>query len=57
MKLIKYRDAQMENYIYFWVENDVQRSPNFISEEEAHRWVEDSLNTVWDNWKATRDIA
>lgn len=57
MKLIKYRDAQMENYIYFWVENDIQRSPYFNSEDEAHRWVSECMNTVWDNWKATRDIA
>lgn len=53
MKLIKYRDAGMHTYTYFWIdENQRVASPYFDSEEDAKEWA----HTTWDNWKATRDI-
>ena len=40
MKLIKYRDAGMQSYTYFWKnENDQICSPFFDSEPEAMAWT------------------
>lgn len=54
MELIKYRDAGMATYTYFWV-NDKQKmvSPFFETEEKAKAWLEQQ---DWDNWKPIRDI-
>lgn len=39
MKLIKYRDAGMHTYTYFWVDdNERMCSPFFNSEAEAIEW-------------------
>jgi len=38
LELIKYRDAGMNTYTYFWVENSKTVSPYFDSEKEAHEW-------------------
>ena len=45
MRLIKYRDAGMNTYTYFWVREEGSGviSPFFNSEKEAHDWVEDKL--------------
>lgn len=54
MKLIKYRDAGMSTYTYFWV-NDQDRtaSPFFDTEQQAQAWL---AQQDWDNWKPIRDI-
>jgi len=42
MRLIKYRDAGMHTYTYFWVNNKhTVISPYFDSESEALEWKED----------------
>lgn len=39
MKLIRYKDAHMKGYTYFWVdENDIVISPYFTDEQSANRW-------------------
>lgn len=39
MKLIRYRDANMKHYTYFWVdENDIVISPYFTDEQSANLW-------------------
>ena len=42
MKLVKYRDAGMNAYTYFWVREEGSGviSPYFNSEKEAENWVE-----------------
>lgn len=40
MKLIKYRDAGMHTYTYFWVsENNKVISSYFDTEEKAEQWM------------------
>ena len=40
MQLIKYRDAGMSTYTYFWKNNDQKIcSPYFNSEVEAQEWL------------------
>ena len=42
MKLIKYRDAGMNTYTYFWKnEEDKLSSPFFDTEPEALSWLSD----------------
>ena len=39
-ELLKYRDAGMNTYTYFWVSSEKRIvSPYFDSEEEAHEWI------------------
>jgi hypothetical protein len=39
--LVRYRDAGMPTYTYFWVGSDKRiASPYFNSEEEAHKWID-----------------
>lgn len=39
--LVKYRDAGMHTYTYFWADiNNKIVSPYFNSEEEAYAWIE-----------------
>ena len=42
MKLIKYRDAGMPTYTYFWVKEEGKGvlSPYFDSEKKANDWLE-----------------
>lgn len=40
MRLIKYRDAGMHTYTYFWVCDDKVISPYFDSEDEAKEWAD-----------------
>ena len=45
MKLVKYRDAGMNTYTYFWVnEKDRMISPFFDSENDAIKWSNDGNN-------------
>ena len=54
MKLIKYRDAGMHTYTYFYINEDEKvASPYFDSQEEAERW----LSLQWDNWKPCKDVS
>ncbi len=40
-ELVKYRDAGMPTYTYFWVSSEKRIvSPYFNSEEEAHQWMD-----------------
>jgi hypothetical protein len=51
LELVKYRDAGMHTYTYFWVDKNYKvYSPYFNSEDEAQDW----LNTAWDNWKSIK---
>jgi hypothetical protein len=45
MELIKYRDAGMSTYTYFWV-NEKQNtvSPYFDSEVDAMAWTKETIN-------------
>lgn len=53
--MVKYRDAGMATYTYFW-KNEQERivSPFFNSENEAWDWIK-SVDE-WDNWKSNKDI-
>ena len=53
MKLIKYRDAGLHTYTYFYI-NDYEKvaSPYFDTQEEAEAW----LQSQWDAWKPSRDL-
>lgn len=44
MELVKYRDAGLSSYTWFWVDSN-QRivSPFFDSDEEAHNWMNQKL--------------
>jgi len=70
MKLIRYRDAGMNTYTYFW-KNSEHRivSPYFDTEKEAQEWYGDKVtelddpkriefeekrNYEWDEWKAIK---
>ena len=58
MTLVKYRDAGMNTYTYFW-KNDKNStvSPFFDSEKEAMEWAEENkLVDPWDEWKPNKDI-
>lgn len=55
MKLIQYRDGQMEDYTYFWTVDEIQVSPFFTDEVSAQDWLSEQIDT-WDNWKASKDI-
>jgi hypothetical protein len=54
MKLLKYRDAGMHTYTFFYI-NDEERiaSPYFDSQESAEKW----LALQWDNWKLSKDVS
>jgi len=53
LKLIKYRDAGMHTYTYFWVNSEHKVfSPYFDREEDAHSWAK----TSWENWKPNKDV-
>lgn len=40
LELVKYRDAGMNTYTYFWVDGHKTVSPFFDSEKEAKEWLE-----------------
>ena len=52
LQLVKYRDAGLPTFTYFWVDSNHRvMSPYFNSSEEANTWFE----TTWDNWKSNKD--
>ena len=53
--LVKYRDAGMNTYTYFW-KNEEERvvSPFYDSEKEAMEFIKEA--DEWDNWKSNKDI-
>ena len=54
LKLIKYRDHHMSEYIWFWIDdNDNQVSKAFSSEEEALKW---NMQDEWDSWKSIKEF-
>lgn len=70
MKLIRYRDAGMNTYTYFWKNSEHRvASPYFDTEREAQEWYgdrvtelddpkrlefEEKRNYEWDEWKAIK---
>lgn len=57
MKLIKYRDPEAADYIWFWVNSREEScSPVFVSEEEAQKWMDERIKENYD-WRPIRDIA
>lgn len=56
MKLVKYRDAGMHTYTYFYVNSEDRTiSPFFDSEKEAEEWLNKHIDQ-FENWKSSRDI-
>lgn len=56
MELVKYRDAGMRSYTYFYVNSSKRTvSPYFDTEEEAEQWLEQQLE-VWENFKLNKDL-
>ena len=56
MNLVKYRDAHMADYIWFWVNHSEEAiSPSFNTEGEALEWLNEQIDP-WDNWKPCKDI-
>jgi hypothetical protein len=45
LELIKYRDAFLNSYTFFWTIDEQVISPYFDSEEEANTW----LRMMWKN--------
>lgn len=37
-KLIRYKDAHLTNYIWFWIVKNIRISPIYESEETAKEW-------------------
>jgi hypothetical protein len=53
MKLVKYRDAGMHTYTFFYIDEEERiASPYFDSESQAEKW----LAELWDNWKPSKDV-
>jgi len=49
MKLIRYRDAGMHTYTYFWADSNHRViSPYFDREEDAKEWAGDKLTALDD---------
>ena len=47
MKLVKYRDAGMNTYTYFWINNSEKIvSPYFDSDKDANEWLNERLNRM-----------
>lgn len=56
MRLVKYRDAGMHTYTYFYVNSENRTlSPFFDSETDAKKWLDEQLNN-FDNWKANKQF-
>ena len=44
LELVKYRDAGMNTYTYFWVDSNRRTvSPYFDSDKEAMEWLENKM--------------
>jgi hypothetical protein len=48
LELVKYRDAGMSTYTYFWWNEEYHRvlSPYFDSEQDANDWLGQQYNSV-----------
>jgi hypothetical protein len=47
LKLVKYRDAGLPSYTFFWVdENHKTFGPYFDSEEEAKQWLDNNTKDI-----------
>lgn len=47
MTLVKYRDAGLHTYTYFWVDKKSNIvSPYFDSEEDAMRWCQEKIDGI-----------
>jgi hypothetical protein len=57
MELIKYRDAGMNSYTYFYVREGSRAviSPYFDSEKEAEDWYNKALEEL--NFKPCKDLS
>ena len=52
MNLIKYRDAESTDYLYFWVNSEQRQiSPEFYSQEEAESYLQQ-----FEYFRPARDI-
>ena len=50
-RLIKYRDAGLHTYTYFWVDSrDKVCSPYFDSESQAKEWMKNEEDKVAQRW-------
>ena len=49
MKLIKYRDAGMHTYTYFWMLNDRVVSDYFDTPEDAAEWYQREMDKWLEN--------
>jgi hypothetical protein len=55
MELIKYRDAGMRTYTYFWAIGQRVISPYFDSEDDAMKWKEEDATQRLDT-NTTRPV-
>ena len=56
LTLVKYRDAGMATYTYFWKTIDNRTiSPFFDSEKDAKQWMTEEVSR-WDNFKMNKDL-
>jgi hypothetical protein len=55
LTLVKYRDAGVSSYTYFW-KNQEERcvSPFYDSEADAMKFIKEA--DEWDNWRPNKDI-
>ena len=55
MELIKYRDAGLPTYTYFWInENNHVLSPYFDSQEQAENWLLEQKKTLVDKTETVK---
>ena len=46
MELVKYRDAGMPTYTYFWTVKGRMIGPFFDSEKDAYKWRDDATQRL-----------
>ena len=57
MNLVKYRDPESPDYIWFWINHSEEiTSPVFTTEGDALEWLNEQIDP-WDNWKPCKDIS
>ena len=45
--LVKYRDSEMDSYLYFWVKNNEAIGPSFNTPLEAQNWIKQHSNNKY----------
>ena len=55
MTLIKYRDPESPDYIWFWTVDGHQVSPVFTDEDSAVVWGKEQTDP-WDSWKSIKEF-